>query len=218
MCKTKVIIIESDVFIANRLSSLVKSLGYWVEEIYYNGEEFLKETDWKFDMAVVDFFLSKKVKGLEVSKYLRERGKPYLFVTPNKENKALREQFAQTDSKVTISHSLNKNDISVALETMSQKLPLRFKIRGPHGVKFLNMNEILFFKSDGSYIEIHTQDKTIVQRKLLKQIEDDLPSNFIRIHRSYLINKNYVKQQSTQYLVIRNEILPVSRTYRKLVS
>ena len=75
-------------------------------------------------------------------------------------------------------------------------------------------DDILFLKGDGAYVEIHTYEGMILQRKLLKDIEDELPDFFIRSHRSYLVNKNKIEQMTAGSLFINSLEIPISRTHR----
>jgi DNA-binding LytR/AlgR family response regulator len=212
MPKPKIIIIEDEFFAANHISDLVNSLGYMVVGIYHSGEEFLKKTDWLFDAAIVDIFLSKKMTGIDVAEHLNERRKLFIFLTANQDKKTLKDA-AHLSPKSYISKPFKPNDIAAALEIISHNLSPRIEVRGAHGVDLLSIDQILFVKGDGAYIEIHTKAGMTLQRKLLKEIEKELPDNFIRIHRSYLVNKNYIDHRTTVSISINNLSIPVSRKY-----
>ena len=79
----------------------------------------------------------------------------------------------------------------------------------------LHPGDIVFVKSDGVYIEIQTMSESIVQRKLLKEIEQELPDSFVRIHRSYIINTSYLDQRTASTVTVRGHELPVSRNDRQ---
>lgn len=81
---------------------------------------------------------------------------------------------------------------------------------------FLKSAEILFIESDGNYSSIHTTDgKKIVVTKKLKEVNFLLPQNFFfRIHNSFIINLNKVKEyyKTDGYVVLeQNHKIPVSR-------
>ncbi|MGB2087118.1 MAG: LytR/AlgR family response regulator transcription factor [Psychroflexus salarius] len=61
--------------------------------------------------------------------------------------------------------------------------------------QYINTNEILFLKADSNTTDIYLKDDKIVTAyKTLKVFEENLPKNFIRIHRSYIINKNHISR------------------------
>ncbi|MCG7500669.1 LytTR family DNA-binding domain-containing protein [Tenacibaculum sp. Mcav3-52] len=82
---------------------------------------------------------------------------------------------------------------------------------------FLAQDEILFVESDGNYSTIYTTgtNKKIVVTKKLKEINQLLPEDhFFRIHNSYIINLNKIKEflKSDGYVVLENNHkIPVSR-------
>ena len=55
--------------------------------------------------------------------------------------------------------------------------------------------------------------------KPLRLFENQLPSNFIRVHQSYILNTNYVSGinygKSTCFLKIRKTQLPFSKSYKE---
>ncbi len=81
---------------------------------------------------------------------------------------------------------------------------------------FLNPCEILYIESDGNYSTVYTTNgKKIVITKKLKEINQLVPDDsFFRIHNSYIINLDKVKEfyKTDGYVVIeQNHKIPVSR-------
>ena len=81
---------------------------------------------------------------------------------------------------------------------------------------FLEESEILFVESDGNYCSIHiTNGKKLVVTKKLKVINALLPEeHFFRIHNSFVINLNKIKEylKSDGYVILDdNHKIPVSR-------
>lgn len=61
--------------------------------------------------------------------------------------------------------------------------------------QYLNTDEILFLKADNNTTDFYMSDGNIISAfKTLKTFEDVLPENFLRIHKSYIINKNHVSR------------------------
>jgi hypothetical protein len=60
---------------------------------------------------------------------------------------------------------------------------------------FLNKDNIYWISADGYYINIHSNQGKFLLRRTLKDIFESLPrSNFIKIHRSAIININYLQE------------------------
>ncbi len=214
MHKARVIIIEDEFFAAEHLKDLINSLGFWVIGVYHSGEDFLSNTAWNFDAAIVDIFLSAKLSGLDIGKKLKEHKKPFVFLTANQDAKTLREA-AHLQPVSYITKPFKPNDVAAALEIIAHRLPKMLEVRGANGIEKLNPNDIIFIKSDGVYVELHTVNGMVVQRKLLKEIIGQLPDFFLRVHRSYLVNINFIEQRSSSHLILKGHEIPVSRSFRE---
>ena len=84
--------------------------------------------------------------------------------------------------------------------------------------KYLNTKDILFLKADNNTTDFYIKDgSTISAYKTLKTFENTLPGNFLRIHKSYIVNKNYVSRinygKLKCYLENVSEKLPFTKTY-----
>ena len=80
-----------------------------------------------------------------------------------------------------------------------------------HKVKY---EDILYIVSDSEYVTFHLGDKKIISNQRLKALEQELPSSmFMRVHRSYIINKNNVTGLKGRDLLLSDVIIPVSDSY-----
>jgi len=75
-------------------------------------------------------------------------------------------------------------------------------------------NNILFIEADNDYVQIYTEKETIRTHCTLKEMFKKLPKNFIKTHRSYIINKKYASTLSSSSLKISGYTIPVSRAYQ----
>lgn len=80
--------------------------------------------------------------------------------------------------------------------------------------QMLDVNKIQFIKSDNVYVEIFTEGHKYIQRKFLGQIVDELPEKFVRVHRSYLVNRDHITGQKGNFLLIQDHKIPVSRKFK----
>lgn len=83
-------------------------------------------------------------------------------------------------------------------------------------ILFLENEDILYAESDGNYSTIYLADgQKIVLTKKLKEVNNLLPNDsFFRIHNSYIINLNKIKEflKTDGYVVLSsNHKIPVSR-------
>jgi len=83
------------------------------------------------------------------------------------------------------------------------------------GYIFLRPEEIISIQSDGSTTTANILGSQHVKiNSLLKHIEHDLPSCFLRSHKSHIINLNYMYKYNIKekYIIMEDEsIVPLSR-------
>lgn len=79
----------------------------------------------------------------------------------------------------------------------------------------IRFTEICYLESTGDYIKIHLQDRTVVTRETMTNLEAKLPAgDFIRIHRSFLAAREAIESFTAEYVEIKGIQLPVSRGYK----
>lgn len=80
-------------------------------------------------------------------------------------------------------------------------------------------DSILYIEGLENYVKIHCEHKTIISFSTMKNMEDMLAAQqFLRIHRSYLINLNKVLSVKNHVFRIGNTDLTIGKSYRKTVS
>jgi two-component system LytT family response regulator len=120
---------------------------------------------------------------------------------------------------------LSTKDLKQQLELLQENLNngSMSKIALPisDGILFVNVDDILYLMADGAYTELNlTNDSKVIVSRKLKFFEDLLlkRKNFFRIHRSYLINLNFVNKYNRSESIIaldNNVALPVSKDRKK---
>ncbi len=102
------------------------------------------------------------------------------------------EQAVEKYKKIT---NRNKLTYDVLKNNMSAYAAKKIAVPEGNTIKFLELDSILYFRADSSYTEIHfTDGSKIIISRTLKNIEEALDEqhNFLRCHKSYLINMKYV--------------------------
>lgn len=80
----------------------------------------------------------------------------------------------------------------------------------------VSLNEICYLEADDDYVSIHMQDgKRHMVLKPMKDIEDQLPANFIRTHRSFIVNIRYVSSMENKSLKLGTTEIPISRSLKE---
>jgi ligand-binding sensor domain-containing protein len=83
----------------------------------------------------------------------------------------------------------------------------------------IESDKIHFIKSDGNYLEIHTEDKVYLYRSSFENFISSLPDSieYLRIHRSYLVRIDAIQEKSKKQLVVLNQEIPVGRKYWEVI-
>ena len=85
-----------------------------------------------------------------------------------------------------------------------------------HKIKFY---DIIYIESDSEYVNFHLSNgKKIMSYQSLKSLDKNLPQDkFMRIHRSYIINKSKVTALKGKDLILDTKPIPVSNSYYEKV-
>jgi len=81
----------------------------------------------------------------------------------------------------------------------------------------ISLKDILFIESLKDYIKIHTNSKTIITQVAISAIEQRLPENFLRVHRSFIVAKDKITAFTQHDLEIGKLQIPIGRNYKTIV-
>ena len=90
-------------------------------------------------------------------------------------------------------------------------------IKSDYKVNLVRYNDIIYIESVGEYIRLHLKDGAKLTTLFrLKNMETELPQkNFMRVHRSYIVNIDYVSSFARGKIYLSNgDYVPISINYR----
>ena len=102
-----------------------------------------------------------------------------------------------------------------SLEETKKEEPIHFKV-DRKSLRLLP-SEIQFVESMGDYVKIHDQKEAHVTKEKISSLEGRLPPQFLRTHRSFIVNEDKIKTYSRESLMINTQKIPISRKYKKEV-
>lgn len=76
-------------------------------------------------------------------------------------------------------------------------------------------DKVLYLEALKEYVNIVTADNKMMIYKRMKELEEQLPANFIRIHNSYIVNIDHIQHIADNQVVLGKAKLPVSASYRE---
>lgn len=94
-----------------------------------------------------------------------------------------------------------------------------FFIKANSDLLKVEYDSILYIEGLENYVRIHCENRLIVSFTTMKNMEDLLaPHNFLRIHRSYLVNMSKVSRVQQYTFRVGNHELTAGKSYRKAVA
>lgn len=116
------------------------------------------------------------------------------------------------------SHSYPNPQIELLLEQLVSKKRsyTRIAIPSTEGLQFLKVEDIIYLEANTNYTHIFCGSKKYIVSRTMKDFEELLPPGiFLRIHNSYIINKNfvekYIRGEGGQVMLSNGVTLDVSK-------
>ncbi len=97
--------------------------------------------------------------------------------------------------------------VHILKNSLQNAIPSRVCISTSEGKYFFNPDELIYFEADGAYTQIFSTSKKVYVSKNIKYFEEMLSAHpdFMRVHRSYLINlKSVLKYQNSNAVQLNN--------------
>ncbi|MEH7177770.1 LytR/AlgR family response regulator transcription factor [Neobacillus vireti] len=134
-------------------------------------------------------------------------------------------RFRRTMNRIRKSMA-NRKISSEATEKKAQTIVSKMLIDDGERMIVVSPDSIFYAVPNKRLLEIHTEDKVIMSRMTLQELEDQLAGHmFFRAHRSYLVNLNHVLEitpwfNGTSNLTLKDKSrtqIPVSRSASKSI-
>ena len=77
--------------------------------------------------------------------------------------------------------------------------------------------DIVYIESLSDYIKVHTSENEITSKEKISHIIERLPSNFLRIHRSYIVNTTKISSANLSEITVGTRTLPIGRSYKAVI-
>lgn len=103
-----------------------------------------------------------------------------------------------------------------ALATLATRRPSMLRIKVSHKNQLINTARVMYLESELHKVRVHARSQVFETYAKLDELMPQLPSNFARIHRSYVVNLAFVATLSENELRLHDgTVLPVSRRRAK---
>lgn len=185
-----------------------------------NADELLNYIDEnKTDVLILDINLKSNISGLDIASKVREKYKDiyFIFTTGHLE-------YAMLAYKVKTFDYLAKPITAERLEDTILRLfqdingsPKKY-IKIDNNKTIIDESEILYIKRDAMKLLFHTKNRDYETYSSFNKIKDSLPDNFVRSHKSFIININNIANLDLVSNIIRfdnNSICYIGPKYKK---
>ncbi len=90
----------------------------------------------------------------------------------------------------------------------------RIVVKENQVIKIIPTTDVLYIEAASDYVKIFTKDKYYLKHGTMQHFETVLtPKQFIRVHRSYLVNSNFINRLESSCVILQGEkVVPVSKS------
>lgn len=181
--------------------------------------EFLQKND--VDLLFLDIQMPD-FTGIELLEKLTKR--PVTVITTANHDKALeaynlgvvdylakpfsQERFQQAVERAKAQLSYKKEDI---------EKPDHITVRSDYRMTKIMLNEIRYIEGQGEYVKFILGKNFVITLEAMKNLLKILPAeDFVRIHKSYIVNVNFVRTISSTYIVLTDGTeLPIGKVFKE---
>lgn len=218
-----IIVVDDELIIAEHLASILKKNGFDVLSFFSSDLDFEEIlTSRKPVLVFLDIHLELEISGLDLAAICKKRNIPFIFLTSYSDEKTVQKAidygplayilkpFTVRDIEVNLALANAQNSVA---KTNSFLL-----VKDGYDTVKIDLSDIKWLKSHNNYTEIVTNTKKILQRKSLQETHELLPQDiFLRVHRSYVVNVNFITKVTSSNLVLGPDLVPLSRSKKEEV-
>lgn len=232
MSKNKIIIVEDEALIADHIASILENANYEVIGIFDEAQSlftFLEEQ--VPDLLILDINLNGDLDGVDIAYEINSKHEiPIIFLTSNTDKRTI-ERVKRTMpvsfiakpytadglvSNVDIALHKSKELLQNKLKTNSRVEDDAIFVKDKNELVKIMYDNIAYVQAMDNYaiIVVTTGKKYVVPHTLKKLEEDLLPHNFIKTHRSYLVNYRHISSILPKAVKINDIEIPLSEGHK----
>lgn len=218
-----VLIVEDEPIQLNGIVEIIKSGFNGVKcftALNYKEATDLLSSNIDIDVILLDIELNDtdNLTGIDLGRYIRTfpqfENTPILFITGYSAEAA--DAIHATNCFDFLVKPYDASDLTTSIQKLIDKHiitenPIRF--RNSVGVCFnVRPSEIIYMNCIGRNIYVYTLSGRFVVHSSLKDVLKTLPDDFIRCHRSYIVNQHFIANydKTTKYVAVKTPNKPTS--------
>lgn len=229
MLDKKIFIVEDDPIIASDLKAILEDLNYTISGIAHEPFDAKKRIESNLpDLILMDVNLNSPIDGIDLAVLLKKMGAPIIFITAFTDKETV-DRVKEVVPVGYIIKPFNDKEIEIALELAFHKVKsdvvveenkndfVFIKTKNNLSLK-VYFNELLYIEAFDNYSFIHTLKEKHIVSFTLKELEHKLNSStLIRVHRSYIVNKEKIDGIQYNNLLIGTHEIPIGKSYKEQI-
>lgn len=189
--------------------------------VYYRNLEELSEAQKNgtaFDLIFMDIEWNGNTEnGIEYASQYNRRSPQtqFVFVTAYNDKFSQRIFWEKLNLCGYLVKPVQKENLKILLDKVREKLFGSEALVLQHGgtTEKIPSNQIYYLESNAHQVVIHTLSGEISVYEKLDAYEKKLSKDFVRIHKSFLVNMQYIRRIEMKEVTLQDDtVLPVSRT------
>lgn len=233
MEKTRILIVEDDMIIAANISLQLSNLGYEVTGIETKAEEAVHHAlETKPDIILMDIQLKGQSSGIDAAKAIRKfLDIPLIYLTANVDDASfqkakethpyafLGKPFTNINLERTIAlvedMIREKRGNMDSEDTFVESQEDRIFIRNNNKLIKVLLADILYIEADRNYCKIFIENQSYTVVSAMSKLCEKLdPKQFIRIHRSFVVNYVNLDAVADSHVEINGKLIPIGKQYK----
>lgn len=220
----KLLIVEDEPIIAQDLQMCMEDAGFEVIGISDNADQALHLISESLpDLALLDINIRGQIDGIDLANQINNRfGIPFVFLTSYYDKTTLSraslvnpsayilKPFKEEEMVMNVRLALNKSSVNPKSE------PDKMFVRDAGLLRPIQLHDLLFAKGEDNYTKFFLRNgQTHTLSQTLKLVESKLPDqSFCRVHKSYVINTQYIDLIEHSLLQVAGHAIPIGKSYR----
>lgn len=208
----KILIIEDEILIADYLKEILEEEHFTEVEMANNSIEAIKKMQsYAPDIILMDINIHGINSGIDLAKSKNPQAS-VIYITGQSDLSLMNQAF-ETAPEAYLTKPIKKNDLIAAIRLIVYKQQSKYiTVKDGYNVVKINIDNVLFVKSENNYIDIQLKDKKYSIRQTLERFITETQSDqFLRVHRSYIVNVSKIKTKKANSLIIEQFEIPFSR-------
>lgn len=183
---------------------------------YIHGDAFL--FDWEdapqYDAVFLDIMMPGP-NGMEVGHTIRQSDRDIVLVFVTSMIDHVLEGY-EIGAKRYLLKPAKQEDVDICMngiwDAVNERKLNTYLFRSDGKQLRLPFRDIMYFENFAHYVSLHSMDEEYEFKINLKDIETELPRHFIRCHRSFIVNMDYVYAMDSKNITLRNkQEIPISQ-------